>query len=403
MSDQDSLVACKSLSQRSGSSKNSLIFIFHTEGTIKYNPGLNAIASFLVEANYKVIYWFVETRELENVSIPGVKTKPLTPFIRKILSAAYRFHFTPSLGRLICRAVMGSFPAAVAGVDRNGIIYAAKYSSIVNIPKALLSYEIYFENEVGIDYKQDEINACNGLAFAVCQDPVRSQALSKENKIPLKRIIHMPVSPCGHYPCVLNKEDERRRLGIKQKYVAVFSGSFARWTMFDSILKLIDYWPMDWALVLRGRANQDQFPALEKASSHPSVYINSTSNNEQAFYRLLSIADVGIALYQHLESSISAGMNMKYIGLSSGKISSYLSHSIPVLCNQIGIYSDLINAYHAGVVVDSPGQIPKFLESLDEAALSMMKIGAQQLFSQRIDADIYKSSITNAFNQAVYS
>lgn len=377
------------------------IAFFHSEGSVHYNPGLESIIAFLYEDGYDITYWHVETRELDSIGTHGYKTRKLNYFKRKALALCASAFMHRTVKRVLCRVVMGPSPHICVGVDRNGMIYASRYSSVTTTPKAFLSYEIYFRHEVGVDYKKDEIQACKHIVFAVCQDPERAKCLSEENSISLDRIINMPVSPCQASKTLQASAISKKDLGISQDYVAIFSGSFARWTMIDELLQIIEQWPANWALVLRGRARRDNLEELKKALSHPSIFISDVTNDATLFRQILGVADFGIAFYKSLDDAISTGSNIAKIGLSSGKISTYLAHSVPVICNHIGLYADLITEYNAGMVLNSPCHVPEFLLNLSSESIDGMKQGALRLFSEKIDANLYKQPISAAFSEAI--
>ncbi|ETR67840.1 MAG: Glycosyl transferase family 2 [Candidatus Magnetoglobus multicellularis str. Araruama] len=81
----------------------------------------------------------------------------------------------------------------VIGIDR-GIIEAELISRAKKIPYALISYEIFFEAEAGAQFKSPEIKSCQNIEFAVVQDKVRAKMLSQENRIPLSKMIYIPVA-----------------------------------------------------------------------------------------------------------------------------------------------------------------------------------------------------------------
>jgi glycosyltransferase involved in cell wall biosynthesis len=387
-----------SLNNRSGKLR---IAIFHTEGTVAFNPGLESIITFLREEGYEVTYWFVESFELHTIVHQAYKVRKLTSIRRKILALCGRPSLHRAVKRVLCRILMGPVSHICVGVDRNGMIYASRYSFATKAPTAFLSYEIYFREEVGFNYKYDEIQACKHISFAVCQDPIRAASLSDENLIPLARIINMPVSPV---PSPLSFDQialNKKELGIEQEFVAIFSGSFAKWTMIDDLLQTINKWPENWAIILRGRAKRDDLDEIKKASDYPNVFIDNTTNDSASFRKILSVANLGLAFYKPLPDSGSAGLNIAKIGLSSGKISTYLSHSVPVICNNIGLYSDLISSYEAGIVVSSPALIPAALSKLNEEALNKMSHAAFRLFSEKLDANLYREQVVAAFSDAI--
>ena len=382
-----------------GKRKRSIAF-FHSEGSVNFNPGLSSVITFLTDEGFDITYWYIESREIDATPRQRYTPKSLTLIKKKILAFCDKLVLPLEVKRILCRLFFGPFPLLVVGIDRNGMIYASRYANILSIPKALLSYEIYFRNECGYEYKREEITACKGLAFAVCQDPRRAKELSIENEIRPHNIINMPVSPIKPIQSTLAKAALKRELMIEQDYVAIFSGSFAKWTMIDQIMKALSHWPSNWALVLRGRARRDHIPELDIAHLSPNIYVDNTTNENNSLARLLKMADIGIAFYSPLPNSISAGQNIANIGLSSGKIATYLGYSLPIICNNIGLYSDLILEYNAGLVVNSPDCIAEALNSQTNESLEEMRTGAGKLFSEHIDANLYRHRIVSAFKHS---
>ena len=69
------------------------------------------------------------------------------------------------------------------------------------------------------------------------------------------------------------------------------------------------------------------------------------------------------------ELKILGGKNIKYIGMASGKIATYLQHGVPVMTNEIGILSEYVKEYQLGVVVKKPIDIPLSLCNFDPTNL----------------------------------
>jgi hypothetical protein len=380
------------------------VFVFQTEGTVKYNPGLESILTFLVEAGYDVWYWYLRSEELSCPEFSIFKAKKLAFLFRKFLAAASRWRIPCFLASRITAILVGSPARISVGVDRNGMILADRYSAVNGIPKAFFSYEIYFNDEVGCDYKREEIDACQNLSFAICQDPVRSAALSRENHIPPSLIINMPVAPLEISNPSYQPGRSREILGIKQEYVAVFAGSFAQWTMIDDLLDILERWPSNWAFVLRGRVARDDQIKFAKAASYPFTYFQDTDDQDvNAYHSLLRDADVGFAFYKEVPHTLSSGKNISLIGLSSGKISTYLSQSLPVICNEIGLYNEFLAEYQAGCSVDSVEQVPGLLQGFNHASLQQMKQNAYRLYREKLSPLLYRAKILQQFQIATES
>ena len=269
----------------------------------------------------------------------------------------------------------------IIGVDRDGIIEASYLSQLMGIPYGFISYEILFGDEIGSIFKKEEIGACKHIDFAVCQDEVRSSSLSEENHIPFEKIIQIPVAGRG-----LKKGEKTRFLHTLlnipfDKKIALFMGSIAKWSMIPELVQSVDNWPDEWVLVLHNRYGLN---TLIRDIQSKKIYISSESYSKpDDLSIMLHSVDLGIALYNPTFEGIYTGKNLKHLGLSSGKISTYLQHGVPVLTNEIGLLSDYIRSYDAGIVVCDMSEISGFLnrfnlnEHFDEACFN--------LFSEKLD------------------
>ena len=77
---------------------------------------------------------------------------------------------------------------------------------------------------------------------------------------------------------------------------------------------------------------------------------------------ILAGVDAGLAFYKPVYTTPYNGKNLKYVGLSSGKISTYLRYGIPILTNNIGKYADIIKTNKLGFVLEHPDKLGSVLE-----------------------------------------
>jgi hypothetical protein len=97
---------------------------------------------------------------------------------------------------------------------------------------------------------------------------------------------------------------------------------------------------------------------LIKNSDTTKVYVSKESfPTSDELGKLMDSVDIGIALYQQIPGSITLGNNLKYLGMSSGKIATYLQHGIPVIINEIGEMSEFVRNQNLGFVVRGPEEI----------------------------------------------
>ena len=343
--------------------KTKKILIIHPEGNINNNPNLTGIVEILCENNYTVhIYSLKRYGIYQQTPCPGA-----TLFLVESINTSFTENFLLLNNHT---AEKDKNPAVhidkkishydlIIGVDR-GIIEAAVIAEAKQVPYGLISYEIFFEKETGQKFKAPERKACRNLAFAVCQDAVRARCLSEENHIALENIIKIPVA--GRFAKKGEKSNYLyNELCIdKQKKIALHIGSIGQWTMTDELINSAKNWSKDWALVIHSRYGLDPQTKsyYEKYKEQDNLYFSlKPTPHPNQMGKILHSADVGIALYQPIKNDIWAGNNIKYVGMSSGKIATYLQHGLPVIVNDIGVMSDYVKHAGLGKVINQGNQI----------------------------------------------
>jgi O-antigen biosynthesis protein len=327
------------------------ILIVHPEGNISNNLNLYAMVKELCERDFQVDY-IAWKRE-------GVPQKPYFEKLRFFKARRCRFSryclFSNTLMSkvnffvtLFMKCFRYSF---IIGVD-DGIIPASELSKKFNIPYALISYEIFpcgeCENK---EEKKSEVMSCKNIEFAVTQDDERAILLSKENRIPIEKIIRIPLGGLGAKKLVKN-HFLHEELGIdKNRKIALVMGSIAEWSMIYKIIKDMAFWNDEWVLVVHGRYGRN--PLISKLKE-------DNNRNNKIFFseipvdtceemdKILSSVSIGLALYKPAYNSKWDGLNLEKIGMSSGKIATFLRHGIPVIVNDIGEMSQNIIKYDLG-------------------------------------------------------
>ncbi len=334
------------------------ILIIHPEGNIHNNPNLYAIVKKLCELGYFV--------DVFSILRPGIFQGIICDNCEHILFNNYSkveitvgfvsFLSLPAIDEThIINFVQNTLKKydLVIGVDR-GIIEASIIAMVQKIPLGLISYEIFFADETGDEFKVSEINACKNLSFAICQDDVRTDKLSVENKISKEKIFRMPVINQGFHPhnrsYFLND-----KLGIpKDKKIALYAGTLSKWSGTEYLINSVQYWSNEWVLVIHARYPNDSFmEKLQLSSLKEKVFFSyEPYNSISELTELLEAVDLGIAYYHPTNIGIYDGKNLEFIGLASGKIFTYLQNGLPVCLNQIGELSNLIEMYNIGLVYD---------------------------------------------------
>lgn len=192
--------------------KDVKILVIHPEGNINNNPNLSGIVEILCENNYSVD---ILSPKLNIPQIAPCDGSKFILFNRKLKKIEQKFSGLIQYNPLFVQLKRSHFKGRynlIIGVDRDGIIEASYLSRLLNVPYGLISYEIFFESETSKKYKEIEIEACEKIEFAVCQDNLRSSLLAQENRIDLNKIINIPVSGRG-----IKKREKTKNLHVKLK------------------------------------------------------------------------------------------------------------------------------------------------------------------------------------------
>src|SRR4030042_5848900 len=313
------------------------IMIIHPEGNINNNPNLTGIVEILTENDFFIDIYSPQRNDKYQFSpcnnVRLILQKPKCKSL--ILTTLSKYLTNYDL---------------IIGVDQ-GIIEAAKIARIFKIPYGLISYEISFSDEIGGENKKNEIEACKDISFAVCQDVIRGGHLSKENKIPKGRLIYIPVAGRG----VVRGEkryDLYEKLGIaKDKKILLSMGSIGPWTQVEEVLGDIDNFPEEWVLVIHGRYGINE-KFIHRHKDKPKVFFSRYPiENLKNIGPLLHSADMGLAMYKPTYPGPYTGDNLKYIGMSSGKISMCLQYGLPIIINDIKPMADFVEKYQLGHVI----------------------------------------------------
>ncbi|MCH7555844.1 MAG: glycosyltransferase [Planctomycetes bacterium] len=375
-------------SSQRNSSNSGKILIVHPEGNINSNINLTGIVEILCENGYKVdIYSLKRFYTPQHYRCAGASLFLLDKPEKSVENGTFILE-DPKLNsqEKIISYINENFKSydLVIGVDR-GIIEAALIAQNREIPCGLISYEIFFEEETSKEFKQEEIEACKCLDFIVCQDALRAKYLSIENKIALEKIINIPVAGRGI------KKGEKNSylydsLGInKDKKIALFMGTVAQWSMAGYILESAKQWSDDWVLVVHNRHGLDQGvrPYYAKYKCFDNIYFSlEPIADPNQLDCVIHSADVGIAFYEPTYQSKYTGNNIKYLGMASGKIATYLQHGLPIIINEIGQMSDYVRKYGLGLVVDDNGY---FSTPLTNGQLLKFRLNCLEFFEKRLD------------------
>lgn len=375
------------------------VLVIHPEGNIFNNPTLKCIVDLLKEKGVDINIRYRRT----SAPMPTSETTSLFPYNRshfRIRRFLFEILSLKCLVNLYVRLISRKYSDGVdlvIGVDREGVIEAAAISRIMEIPFVFFSFEIMFENETGTRFKEIERSSVRQLKYWFVQDKIRRQCLVEENHLSEDNCITLPLASAGIGKFHSNRlRDDIGGLSVDKK-VAILFGSIADWAMTNEIIKSVNEWPKNWVLILHNRYGDTQKELrnfnfdLSFLSNKIFISNHGTDMVDDMGY-ILNGVSAGICFYKPNFKDQFSGKNLKYIGLSSGKISTCLRYSIPVITNDIGLYSKLASEKKFGFVVANPSEIGNALKNL-EINENQYRSNALDFFSNTLDFNNYRNMV----------
>jgi len=291
----------------------------------------------------------------------------------------------------------------IIGVDRQGLIEASVLNKIMRIPYVFISFEIMFESETSSRYKSLERTASKDVAIWIVQDEQRAEQLQNENSLQISNRLLLPLASAGFG--MVKADRLRDRLGIPpDRKVAISIGSVAVWSMTTRIVKCVAAWPEEWVLVVHERYGRTRELLSRELASFADLLDRKIFISDDATESvddmggILAGVAVGLAFYEPDYKEAYTGKNLKYLGLASGKISTYLRYGVPVIINDVGLYADETRQFRFGCVVVRPEEIKDFFNEIGNMEYQQ---NARDYFASKLDFNIYRDDIWSRFRSII--
>lgn len=341
------------------------------------NPTLSLLIEKLSEENYKILFF-----GFEQMFIPKNIRHKLTfyelPFFFYKFEGGLRSYvkLVKNYLKLFKRLKIDYNIKNIICVDPMGMVIAGRIRKLIKAKIIYMSFEIFFEEEFKVERKKIlrtlEKKYSRMADLLVIQDSNREKLLRDINEFRENIIVqHIPVSPKpADYS--LKKYNINKELNIPEgKTIIVYSGTLMQWSGIYELTDLIpekinsDFW-----LVIHSHHKLEDNDELKiKIMSLVEKKYNISFHNDpfyenKDYFNFLSACDIGIATYFPNDFDIFAGKNIKEIGLSSGKFSTYMMLGLPTITTSNSIYKELNNKYQFGEIIDSMEEIPEALKNL---------------------------------------
>ena len=345
------------------------VLLIHPEGNTFNNPTLKCVIDLLLKHKVEVEIRYFSGGAKTPPSITGINFLPYGRIFNKLKNISFNIYCSRRLSWLtvwVERMFIYRQYDLIIGVDREGLIAAGLLSQMTGTPFEFFSFEILFESETSLAFKSLERDAAKLVSRWFIQDELRAHHLQLETGLDSATRMLLPLASSG--AGLSSIERLRDRLGIPlDKKVAIAIGSFASWSMTQDIVSSVAKWPEDWVLIIHERYGRtaEEFTAI---GCEPSGLVNgklylsnfsSTMVDDMGF--ILAGVSVGLACYKPDYKGAYTGKNLKYLGLASGKISTFMRYGVPILMNEIGLYADLAREHSFGLVIKESNDISALL------------------------------------------
>lgn len=259
-------------------------------------------------------------------------------------------------------------------IDPFGLVIGGRIKKILKLTLIYFSFEIFFEDEFFIERKKIikrlENKYSEKTDLLIIQDSKREELIRSVNKFTAEmETIHIPVSPKppGYQ---IDKYDIFAELNIPEdKKIVVYSGTLMAWSGINELLDLIPdkFGEEFWLLIHSHHKLKDDEELKIRINDLVDKKYNLTFHNKpfyeaRDYYSFLSCCHIGIATYFPNTTDVYAGRNIREIGLSSGKFSTYMMLGLPTVTTSNTIYKEFNEIYNFGDTINKSEEIPESLK-----------------------------------------
>jgi glycosyltransferase involved in cell wall biosynthesis len=258
---------------------------------------------------------------------------------------------------------------ALIGVDAWGLLLASIPAKMDKVPVVYLSLEMLFlKNASSVFLKILKLleRICNKwVDFSIIQDLDRANLLSVENNIPLDKIQLLPNAPLG--PASVHKTNYLHEILLidSERTIILHLGNIHSSLLSEELARNAGTWQSNLAMVFHSKSqlspSADKY--IEKFISQvdgSQVYLSDQPVLPDQIRELVSSAQIGVALYDHMSSDF----NSYTVGMSSGKIAHYLQCGLPVIVSNLPTLKRLIDTYDCGICVEKVEEVPAAVETI---------------------------------------
>jgi len=332
------------------------IAIVYPSGQLPIIPSLVGMIELLSENGYELDLFVCK-----NSGFPylDVKLKNFNKYIlgsdEEIGSVKWKLRYVFFwLPKLLMKCKLKQYKCII-GVDPLGLVLAYLPSIFLKTPLVYFSLELLIYRELSSRVlkllKKVERKANRSAALTIIQDVDRAKIIIQENGIPEEKIAFLPNAPTGDAN-IKKSNYLRNSLRISnERKIILHSGAIHPGQMSLVLAEEAKSWDSNVVMVFHCRniLKTKYENIFKKNVDEKKVFLTDRPVNFQLYSELISSADLGIALYQ----PFGAELNLVCMGLSSGKIASYLQRGLPIVVSSFPTLKKLVEEYECGIAVES--------------------------------------------------
>ena len=222
---------------------------------------------------------------------------------------------------------------------------------------------------------------CRRSAFIIIQDEKRADLLKRENLLPGRHTVllfpNSPFIPQTYDSQSGDLKKARNPYETDKKRVLISGSLDSDWASLSTVISLVEKLNSDTVLFLQFRQfiPDHVIPFQFNAKLKEKVNFSKKPLDSFAYDQLVMSSSVAIAWYEYSDD------NIKYVGLSSGKIAHYLYRGIPIIVNNIPLYDEVVPLYKCGEVVESVDEISNAIEKII-ANYEVYRLGALMAYKK---------------------
>lgn len=264
--------------------------------------------------------------------------------------------------------VMESKYQCLIGIEKKGLLWAGILSQILGCPLLYYSLELYIEDHPRLaaalatkeySYLRQLEKRYHQLCDAtIIQHELRAKALQQFNEIRPTKWIYMPISVKGD---IVEKKSRyfHRNYNISEaKRVLLYFGLIQDERYSAALVRIASHLKNDIVLVLHGYGDKTYVADLKSIAPVDRVIFSIDMVDEERIMDVISSATIGLALYENTNS------NDRLAAFSSVKVAYYMQCGVPVIAFDSESFSELMNAYKCGEIINSIEEIPEAVERI---------------------------------------